>query len=321
MDHIPLIDFGPFRGGPREARQIVARQIGRACETVGFFYLADHGIPLAKIDAVFAAARRFFTQSEALRMAEDIRITPRRTRGYQPLYARHYANTDAPDVNEAFKYQRELPPDDPDLVAGDRMHQPNQWPAGMPGWRETLIEYFEEVENLARHVLRAFALALDLDETYFLSFYRKPLTQVSLLHYPPHPPLAPERQFGIRPHADATAFTMLAQDDVGGLQVQSGPGWIAAPPIAGSFVINIGDMMARWTNDRFASTPHRVINASGRERFSVPYFAIPDFDAVVECLPSCNGPGSPPKYPPLPVGPSIVRKFATDWRKDAAAST
>jgi isopenicillin N synthase-like dioxygenase len=316
VKRIPLVDFAPFLSGEPVGKQHVASVIREACEQVGFFYLADHGVPQAKLDAVFAAARQFFALPEERKMDQHLRVTPQRTRGYQPLFARHYANTDAPDVNEAFKYQHEYPPDDPDIVAGNRFHQTNQWPAGLPGWRETLLDYFAAMEALSDRLLRAFALALELEETWFLGFYRKPLTQVTLLHYPPQPDHAPERQYGIRPHADATAFTVLAQDEVGGLQVESRNGWIDAPPIAGAYVINIGDMMARWTNDRFKSTPHRVINVTGRERYSVPFFAIPDFDAVVACLPSCRSPDNPPKYPPLHVGASITRKFATDWRRD-----
>jgi isopenicillin N synthase-like dioxygenase len=317
LKRIPLIDFAPFLAGEAVGKQRVTGAIRDACEQVGFLYLANHGVPQAKIDAVFEAAQRFFALPDERKMDPSLRVTPQRTRGYQPLFARHYANTDAPDVNEAFKYQHDYPADDPDIVAGNRFHQTNQWPADLPGWRETLLDYFAEMERLSERLLRAFALALELGEDWFLRFYRKPLTQVTLLHYPPQPNQAPERQYGIRPHADSTAFTVLAQDEVGGLQVESRDGWIDAPPIKGAYVINIGDMMARWTNDRFKSTPHRVINLTGRERYSVPYFAIPDFDAVVACLPSCGSPDNPPKYPPLHVGDSITRKFAADWRRDA----
>jgi isopenicillin N synthase-like dioxygenase len=314
---VPVIDFGAFVDGSAAARRETAQAIRDACEQVGFLYLANHGVPQSSLDAVFDAARTFFALPSERKADPRIRITPPRTRGYQALFARRYANTDAPDVNEAFKYQHEYPADDPDIVAGNRFHQPNRWPEGLPAWRETLLDYFAEMERLSDRLLRAFALALDLEEEFLLGSYRKPLTQVSLLHYPPQPPQAPERQYGIRPHADATAFTVLAQDNVGGLQVESGGGWIEVPPIVGTYVINIGDMMARWTNDRFKSTPHRVLNLSGRERYSVPFFAIPDFDAVVECLPSCKGPGNPAKYPPLHVGEAITRKFATDWRREA----
>jgi isopenicillin N synthase-like dioxygenase len=320
LKRIPLIDFDPFRSGTAVGKQAVAQAIREACEQVGFFYLGNHGVAQAKIGAVFEAARRFFALPEERKMDPRLRVTPQRMRGYQALFARHYANTDAPDVNEAFKYQHEYPGDDPDIIAGNRFHQTNQWPEDLPGFRDTLLDYFAEMESLSQRVLRAFALALELEEDWFLSFYRKPLTQVSLLHYPPQPAQAPERQYGIRPHADSTAFTVLAQDEVGGLQVEGRDGWIDAPPIAGTYVINIGDMMARWTNDRFKSTPHRVINLTGRERYSVPFFAIPDFDAVVACLPSCRGPDNPAKYPPLHVGESITRKFATDWRRDGPKS-
>ena len=172
------------------------------------------------------------------------------------------------------------------------------------------------MERLTDALLRGFALALELPEGYFTGFYKKPLTQINLLHYPPRPPQTGVRQFGLRPHSDTTAFTILVQDNVGGLQVERNGDWIEVPPIAGTYVINIGDMMARWTNDRFASTPHRVINRSGAERYSVPYFAIPDFDAVVSCLPSCMGPDHPAKYLPLRVGDFMQDSNAKDWNKD-----
>jgi isopenicillin N synthase-like dioxygenase len=314
IDRIPLIDFGPYRTGGEAERRRVAREIATACETIGFLYLKNHGVPDAKIAATFAAARFFFELPLAERMDERLLNAPGKTRGYMPLGARHYAGTGAPDLMEAFKVQQELPPDDPDILAGDRIHERNRWPAGQPAFRATVLDYFAEMTRLSSALLRAFAEALDLDADYFLSFYRKPLTQLSLIHYPPQPPAAPEDEYGVRPHADATAFTILAQDEVGGLEVKSPSGrWIAVTPIPGTYVINIGNLMARWTNDRFASTMHRVFNRGGRERYSLPFFCIPDFDAVVTCLSTCQGPGNPAKYPPLHNGEATRRKFSTDW--------
>jgi isopenicillin N synthase-like dioxygenase len=315
-EQIPLIDFAPFLTGRPDQKAGVAREIARACETIGFLYLQNHGVPQSKIDATFEAARFFFALPPELRMQEALLCTPQSTRGYMPLRARHYPGTGAPDLMEAFKIQKELPPDDPDILAGNRVHQRNRWPEGYSAFRDTLLDYFSELTRLSTALLRAFALALDVEEDYFLGFYRKPLTQVSLIHYPAQPPTAPEDEYGIRPHADATAFTILAQDEVGGLQVQGASvDWIEAWPVPGTFVVNIGDMMARWTNDRFASTKHRVFNRTGRERYSIPFFGIPDFDAVVECLPSCCGPDNPSKYPPLKVGDFMNRKNSTDWTK------
>ena len=319
MADVPVISLRPFLEGSAEGKARVAVEIRRACEGTGFFYLAKHGIPPSAVDDIFAASRRFFALPLDERM--KVRLTPRENRGYQPLGSRTYSDkADAPDLNESFKYQHELPPDDPDLRDGGRVHAANRWPANLPGWREMLLGYYDRMERLSDALLGAFALSLDLPESYFAAFYRKPLTQINLIHYPPHPPRTEGRQYGLRPHSDTTAFTILAQGDAEGLQVEHGSDWIDVPPIAGTFVINIGDMMERWTNGRFASTPHRVINRSGRERYSVPFFAIPDFDAVVACLSSCTGPDNPPKFPPLRVGDFMRHSNATDWTKDGPVS-
>jgi len=315
MSEVPVIDFAPFREGTPHGKANAAAQIREACEGIGFFYLAGHGVSQAQIDNIFAASRRFFDLPLDVRM--KIRLSPKQNRGYQPLGSRMYADkADAPDQNESFKYQHEYPADDPDILDGNRVHALNRWPEGLPGWRDTLIAYYDQMERLTNELLCAFALALDLDESYFLGFYKKPLTQINLLHYPSSPIPPGLRQFGLRPHSDTTAFTILAQDNNGGLQVERGGDWLEVPPIEGTYVINIGDMMARWTNDRFASTPHRVINRSGKKRYSIPYFAIPDFDAVVSCLPSCMGAGRPAKYAPLKVGDFMQMSNATDWNKD-----
>ena len=314
VEAIPLIDFAPFLHGGAAGRRAVAEEVRNACQTIGFLYLRNHGVPETSIAATLAAAHRFFNLPEQVRLDPDILTTPTRTRGYMTLGSRHYAGTGAPDLMEAFKVQQELPPDDPDIVTGGRGHELNRWPIGEAAFRATVLAYFDAMTRLSHALLRAFALALELEEDYFLASFRKPQTQLSLLHYPPQPPAAPEDEYGIRPHADATAFTILYQDEVGGLQVQSANGgWIHAPPIPGTYVINIGDMMARWTNDRFASTKHRVFNRSGRERYSLPFFGIPDYDAVVECLPTCQSADNPAKYPPLKVGDFIKRKNSSDW--------
>jgi isopenicillin N synthase-like dioxygenase len=315
MPEVPAINFAPFLHGGTSDKAQIAGVIRTACEDTGFFYLTGHDVPPAQLSAIFEASRRFFALPLEQRL--KVKLTPRENRGYQPLGSRLYSDkADAPDLNESFKYQHELPPNDPDIQDGNRVHALNRWPDDLPGWRETLLSYYDQMEQLTEALLRGFALALDLHEGYFATFYRKPLTQINLLHYPPHPAAATGRQFGLRPHSDTTAFTVLLQGDVGGLQVERHGEWIKAPPLPGSFVINIGDMMARWTNDRFASTPHRVINRSGQERYSVPFFAIPDFDAVVACLPSCTGPDRPVKYPPLKVGDFMQVSNATDWNKN-----
>jgi isopenicillin N synthase-like dioxygenase len=314
MEQIPVVDFAPFLSGEEAGKHAVALEIGAACEGIGFFYLTNHGIPDKITNGIFAASRRFFDLPLKRRMDPATLISAEHSRGYQPVGARFYPDTVAPDQMEAFKYQRELPPGDPDLVAGDRIQQPNKWPDNLSGWRDALLDYFDAVDGGAENLLRAFALALDLEEDYFLRFYKKPLTQVSLLHYPPVP--LTDGLFGNRPHLDETAFTIVLQDNVPGLEVQTQSGhWAKAPPVEESFVINIGDYMARWTNDRFRSTRHRVINRNNAERYSIPYFAIPDFDAVIECLSTCQGPGNPPKYEPLQVGPAIQRKFSGDYAR------
>lgn len=312
MEAVPVVDFAPFLEGDEAGKRRVAAEIGAACEGIGFFYLTRHGVPEAMTDSIFAASRQFFALPLERRMDPAMLISPEHSRGYQPVGARFYPDTVAPDQMEAFKFQRELPADDPEILTGDRIQQSNKWPEGLPGWRETLLDYFDAVDGVAANLLRAFALALDLAEDYFLGFYAKPLTQVSLLHYPPAPPA--DGQYGNRPHLDETAFTIVLQEDVPGLEVRTASGnWVTAPPVTGSFVINIGDYMARWTNDRYRSTLHRVVNRTGVERYSIPYFAIPDYDAMIECLSTCQEPDNPPKYEPMQVGPAIQRKFSGDY--------
>jgi isopenicillin N synthase-like dioxygenase len=177
---------------------------------------------------------------------------------------------------------RDLPLDDPDVVAGKPLHGPNQWPSALPELRIAMSDYYRTLSGIAHDLLKIFALGLDLPEDSFSRHFKKPMNQFRVMHYPPQEPTDTSGHVGVRPHTDAGAFTLLYQDPVGGLEILSLDGdWILVPPVPESFVVNIGEMMKVWTDGVFAATPHRVINRSGQERYSMPFFANPDYDAVI----------------------------------------
>ncbi len=305
LDEIPVIDIGPLRRGSPSDVPDVATRLGRACEDVGFFYIANHGVPQTLIDRAFDASGRFHAQP----LAEKDQLTINAFhRGY--IAAKSYALDSGlkPNLSESWVMMHEVAESDPRF--GRPLQGPNQWPASLAGWRDTILEYNNALAAVGQALLPAFAAALGLPLTYFNDMFDRPTTFLRLLHYPPQPPDSPENQFGSAPHTDYGCITILSQDDVGGLHVRTRTGeWIAAPPIPGTFVVNLGDVMARWTNDRFVSTPHRVINRSGRERYSIPFFFDPGMDAVIECLSSCTKPGEPPKYEPITYGEYLLGRL------------
>ena len=301
LSDIPVIDFAPFLDGPPAARAEVAAAIGRACAEVGFFYLVNHGVSQALIDATFATAAQYYEQPRETRGRST--ATRAHWRGYVPSKHEGEGGSYGGAI-ETYRFMLDLAADDPDVLAGKPLHLPNRWPEGLPGFRPTAEAYFDAVMDLSRALRAAFAMALGLPETFFERWYRKPLVQLSLLHYrPPASQRAEDIEIGAGEHRDTGAFTLLMQDDTGGLEVARKDGeWIAARPIAGAYVINIGDMMMRWTNGRFVSTPHRVVNRSLRPRYSVPFFANPDYDVVVAPLPELLAPGEAPAFAPLHFG-------------------
>ncbi len=307
LDEIPVIDMAPFLHGDAASRLAVANQIGDAAKRIGFFYIVNHGVPAALVADVYAEAKRFF-DLPAERKAE---IAIEKSACHRGWFTVGGENLDPAkqkktgDLKEGIKIGRDLGADHPLVQAGTPLHGPNQWPAGLPGWRETMQLYYDAMEQLGREMLHGFALALNIPETYFDSWLNAPMTTLGPLHYPPQQGHITEEQLGAGAHTDYGCLTMLAQDDAGGLQVRDRAGnWIDAPPIPGSFVVNIGDMMERWTNGVFTSTLHRVINISGRERYSLPYFFDPDFSAPVICLDSCQGAGA--KFPPTTAGQHLL---------------
>lgn len=308
LAEIPVIDIGPLRHGPAEAHARTVAQIGGACRNIGFFYAVNHGVDPGLIARVYAETARFFAQPEA-KKAEIAIENSACHRGWFRIGGENLdpaKQKNSGDLKEGIKIGRDLSPDHPLVTAGTPLHGPNQWP-DQPGFRETMAEYYAEMEALGRVLLSAFAEALGVGPKFFDNWLSAPMTTLGPLHYPPQTGHITEARIGAGAHTDYGCLTMLSQDDAGGLQVRNAAGiWIDAPPIPGSFVVNIGDMMERWTNGVFTSTLHRVVNISAKDRYSLPYFFDPDFFAPVECLQTCLQPGEAPKYAPTTAGKHLL---------------
>jgi isopenicillin N synthase-like dioxygenase len=281
MSELPVIDFSGVRAGDAAATKLAAKAIHEACMGPGFFYISKHGVPDQIIAETYSQAQAFFRQPAEKKKAVVIN---KRHRGWNALGDALMYEATKPDYKEFYSIGLELAENDPDVVAGEPLRGPNNWPADRPEFRAALSAYYEALGACGADLLRCVAISLDIDEDFFAASYRKRLQRTQIIYYPPHPPQAGQDLFGLAPHTDFGCITLLWQDDNGGLQVQerSTQRWIPAPPIPGTLVINVADLLQRWTNDRYVSTPHRVLNASGRERFSIATFYDPDFKAVID---------------------------------------
>ena len=298
---IPVLDIGPFLAGGTGALSALARHVARTCRDTGFLVLANHGVSQALPDACFAAAADFF----ALPMERKLPLQVGGINvGYLPQGAQVirtstiHANR-KPNLNESFYIIKDLPPDHPDILAAKPMLAPNRWPAGMPEFRAATMAYFAALQALAHRMLPVFAAALDLPPDHFDPDFRDPTCTLRLIRYDPQPEEAGD-QFGFAPHIDTNFTTYLAQSRLPGLEVRTPEGeWLRPPAIPGTFVVNTAEMLGRYSNDRFAPTPHRVVNAGREPRYAIPFFYGPDNEAVIRVVPSCTGPDAPPRYPPL----------------------
>jgi isopenicillin N synthase-like dioxygenase len=309
LEEIPLIDFAAFLTGGLAERREVAEKIGRACRHIGFFYLTGHGISEALVARTFAEAERFFALPMDRKLQIDIEKSPCH-RGYFKVGGENLDPAKQKvggDLKEGIKIGRDLGPEHPLVAAGTPLHGPNLWPQDLPGWQGAMQSYFDALVGLGKQVMHAFALSLDLEECYFDRDLTDPMATLGPLHYPPQRGSISEKQIGAGAHTDFGCLTILAQDMNGGLQVKNAAGdWIDATPVPGAFVINIGDMMARWTNNLFASTQHRVINVSGAERYSFPFFFDPNYNARVAALETCVDAQHPPVFPPTTSGQHLL---------------
>lgn len=300
---IPVIDLSPLENGGA-GLDGVARALTEAAETVGFFYVRNHGVPQTQIDGLLAAAREFFARP--LDQKQQVAVN-RYHRGFIRQGEAKMYDTALADLKESFVWGLDVGEDDADYRAGNRLIGPNRWPDFMPGLQATLVSYMDACNALGFRLLQAFAHALGEPQDRFVRSVDRPISRGSLIYYPPQDAALGERQFGVAPHTDYGCLTLLYQDDTGGLQVAGRDGdWLTAHPVPGTFVVNVGDLLARWTNDRFASTPHRVVNSSGRERYSVALFVDPNHDTLIEPV---TGPGEAPKYPPVTCGEHILSRY------------
>jgi isopenicillin N synthase-like dioxygenase len=311
---VPLIDL-TASDLPGPERDAVVETIRRACEDVGFLVVGNHGVDASSIAGIENAAREFF----ALPDEEKLRCT--RTggayRGYTPsqrsaLAASRDVET-PPDLCELFTINRF---DDPDVAARagfragrESFFAPNVWPERPPGFRAAFEHYYAVMEELAARLMRLMALALDLPEDWFADKLDDHITNLTVNHYPKldSPPAPGQLRRG--EHSDWGSLTILYHDGEPGLQIRSLAGvWEDVPGVPDTFVVNLGDLMARWTNDRWTSTTHRVVVPPGErgDRISIAFFQQPAYDAVIECIPTCASPDEPPKYEPIPSGDWLV---------------
>ncbi len=318
---IPVIDIAPLTGTDAASRRATSDEIGRACEEVGFFYIQNHFIPESLIERIYAQSRAFHRSPVDLKRRVHVSNSPG-NRGWVPttmedddpdpelyrLVQPKDPNDDfliKPRLHAAFDTSIEITEDDPDFRAGNVMLVPNQWPDWLPDFKADVRAYFDAVMAVGDRLFRAFARTLDLPEGFFVEHARKPPSQLRLLHYPENDFPMDNRNLGIGAHSDFECFTILHQTAPGLQVMNAADEWVEAPPIPGTFIVNVGDTLEAWTNGRFKATQHRVVN-SGKERFSIPLFFSADYATVIEPLPQFVSPDNPPRYSKLVAGDHLA---------------
>ncbi len=281
MTELPIVDMAGVREGDAASMARAAKAIQQAFTTVGFLYVANHGLTQPVIERALAEAQGFFRQP--LEKKREVAINARH-RGFNALGDALMYEASKPDYKEFYTMGLELPEDDPDVAAGEPLRGPNNWPKDRPGLRDAMTAYYAAIGQCGADLLACVAVSLGLAPDFFVDKYQKRLQRTQIIYYPPHPEGAAPDQYGLAPHTDFGCITLLWQDNSGGLEVleRQSKAWIPATPIPGTLVVNAGDLLGRWSNNRYASTPHRVVNRSGRERFSIATFYDPDFKAVVD---------------------------------------
>jgi isopenicillin N synthase-like dioxygenase len=277
---LPIVDIS--RSGNERVTPELAAQIDAACRDTGFFYVVGHGVSPQLLERVETCAREFFALPEPEKAKIAMRHGGRAWRGWFPLGGE--LTSGVADEKEGLYFGEELTADDPRVRAGLPLHGPNLFPARPVGLRDAVLEYMSAVTDVGHTLLAAISLALDLDEGWFdRHLTAAPTVLFRVFRYPE---LVNAESWSVGEHTDYGLLTILAQDAVGGLEVRGRDGWVAAPPIADAFVVNLGDMLERMTAGRYRSTPHRVRNTGTRDRISFPLFLDPAWNAEVLPVPN-----------------------------------
>jgi len=321
---IPVIDVSVFSAGAAAARAALVAEVAAACRDHGFLIIRDAGVAAGIVAAAVRESRRFFALPAADKLAVR-RPDPAHIRGYVGIGAESLSQLEQeaapPDLKELFDVgPRAVPADDPYYAPAQAGagFAPNLWPAALPALRPALGAYFDAMEQLTLRLAHIFALALEMPEAYFDDKLDRHISILRANYYPRQETAPLARQLRAGGHTDYTAYTILWQQEVrgGGLQIRGRDGtWSDVPAAEDTFVVNIGDSLARWSNDTWVSTMHRVVNpppeiAAESDRLSLVYFVQPNYDAIIECIPSCRGPDRPAKYAPIANGEFLAMKFA-----------
>jgi isopenicillin N synthase-like dioxygenase len=305
-DSLPRIDLGPLRDGDDTAR--LASEVDNACREIGFFVVVNHGIAGDVRAAMLDRARAFFALPLECKNRVAIADNPAH-RGFSPIAAETLEEGLPADLKEAYDLGVECGPEHPEVRRGTPLHGPNPWPE-LEGFRAAVEAYFDAGLAAQALVHQALALALGLDRDHFAPALVDPLVWLRLLHYPPPSIRRSEHQLACGAHSDYGTVTLLAQDDVGGLEVRRRDGtWMRVRTDPDQIVVNLGDLMARWTNGRYVSTLHRVVMHDENDRYSLPFFGAPAYHTLVEALPTCTRAGEPARYRPIVAGEYLMSRF------------
>ncbi|KAJ4390980.1 hypothetical protein N0V93_004579 [Gnomoniopsis smithogilvyi] len=313
---IPLIDFADFYSQDPKVKQKLVDQVRESCLYNGFFQIKNHRVPIEQQRDALTCAKDLF----ALDLSEKQRVSKDKNtwnRGYEMLRSQILEEGTQPELKEGFYIGDEISKDHPYFINKKLNSGPNQWPDILgEEFAQKTMAYYKSTVNLAADLLKVLALSLDLKEDYFANFMAGAVATMRLLHYPPQPPDADEKlSRGIGAHTDFGAITLLLQDSVDGLQVwdKHSSSWVDVEPIEGALVINLGNLMSRWTNEKYKSNVHRVINKSGRERYSIPLFVSGNPDYVVECISTCKRPEESAKFPAVTVQEAVSAAYAESY--------
>lgn len=303
-DSIPVVDIGATVAAGRPVGD-VCDQVDRACRIVGFFAITGHGIPDAMRSAVLAEAHRFFAMPDADKRRLGVEHSGNH-RGYAGVAGERLQPDLPPDLKETFDVGPEVAPDDPLCSPLDGL---SQWP-DLPGFRGTIEGYQARALGIAVLLMRVIAEANGLPFDHFDACLERPVATTRLLRYPEAGALTEASQLGCGAHSDYGCLTLLYSDGTPGLQIMNLAGeWIDVEVPDGVLIVNLGDLLQRWTNDTYRSTRHRVIPPAGRERYSVPVFVNPQWHTEVTCLPSCVSDERPARYEPILAGEYLTSRF------------